>query len=119
MKILIDTHIFLWFITGDCALSNDKKQLIKAADQVFVSMVSLWECAIKISLKKLDFDLETLFNAIKASDFEILHMQFRHLLEVERLPFLHRDPFDRMLIAQAKSEPLILVTDDQHIQGYF
>ncbi len=119
MNLLLDTHIFLWFVTGDASLNNDKRQLIKAADQVFVSMASLWECAIKISLKKLDFDIETLLRAIKDSDFEVLPVKAGHLLGIEQLPFMHRDPFDRMLIAQAKSEPLILITDDKHIQGYF
>lgn len=89
-----------------------------AQNQVFLSLVSLWEITIKISLKKLKLktDLNTILNSL---EFEILPIKFEHLLNLLKLPRLHKDPFDRMLVAQAKSENLKLLTADPKVQAYF
>lgn len=120
MKLLIDTHILLWVVENDLRLKKEIRKKIDEAEVVYVSMASIWEIAIKVNLDKLKFiDFENIVETLESFGFEILSLKCEHLLCFAKLPLLHRDPFDRMLIAQAKSEPLILITEDKHIQGYF
>src|SRR3989344_1662277 len=115
---LLDTHIFLWFLTDDKRLSVKTRQLLMdGANRVLLSSVCVWEIVIKKSLGKLRIP-EDLGGAIKKSGFKILPIELDHVLELEKLPPVHRDPFDRMLVAQARQENCWLVTADPKIFRY-
>jgi PIN domain nuclease of toxin-antitoxin system len=119
--MLLDTHVLIWFFNGDSLLSEKAKQvIIESQNQKFVSMASVWEVAIKISLNKLDFDGKTegFLNLVDNNGFELLAIDKEYILELEKLPFVHRDPFDRLLIATAISEKMCIVTADTNIQKY-
>ncbi len=121
MGILLDTHALIWFLNGDEFLSNEAKKAIEdSSNNKIVSIASIWEIAIKISLGKFQFKdgLKSFMKLIDENGFEILPITFSHALEVSKLEFIHRDPFDRLLIAQAKSDDLILITKDENIKKY-
>ena len=118
MRLLLDTCIFLWCVKNDAKLSKATRSKILAAEEVYVSSASIWEAAIKIKLKKLDVDLTELVESISASDFLQLPITSVHAAATIKLADIHRDPFDRMLIAQAISEPLILLTADKVLTSY-
>ena len=118
MRLLLDTHIFLWCIKGDRRLSKPAKSKITQATEVYVSSASIWEATIKVKLKKLDIDLDRMIDAIGESGFLELPITARHAATVARLPDIHRDPFDRMLIAQTISEPFTFLTADATLQSY-
>lgn len=118
MRLLLDTHIFLWIATNDPRLSTRARRLISAADERFVSSASIWEAAIKAGLGKLDIDVGELIRAISASGICELPVRAVHGAAVRDLPHHHRDPFDRLLVAQARHEPLRLVTADAHLARY-
>ncbi|MCW3504434.1 type II toxin-antitoxin system VapC family toxin [Burkholderia cenocepacia] len=118
MRLLLDTHIFLWIATKDPRLSTRARRLISAADERFVSSASIWEAAIKAGLGKLDIDVGELIRAISASGIRELPVRAVHGAAVRDLPHHHRDPFDRLLVAQARHEPLRLVTADAHLARY-
>lgn len=118
MRLLLDTHIFLWIATNDPRLSTRARRLISAADERFVSSASIWEAAIKAGLGKLDIDVGELIRAISASGIRELPVRAVHGAAVRDLPHHHRDPFDRLLVAQARHEPLRLVTADAHLAWY-
>ena len=121
MVILLDTHYVLWALSGDRRISRALLRLIEDPDQsVKVSLASAWEMTIKHSLGKLRLQgdvPETLAN-IRALGFELLPIKEEHLLVLDQLPHHHRDPFDRMLIAQAKHEGMHLLTADPHFKLY-
>ena len=112
MRLLLDTHVFLWVVADDKKLSKDARKLILDADDVFVSSASIWEASIKAGLGKLDVDVRLLVEEIAKSGFLELPVRASHAVRVRDLPDIHRDPFDRLLIAQAMTEPLLLVTHD-------
>ncbi|MBS0615021.1 MAG: type II toxin-antitoxin system VapC family toxin [Verrucomicrobia bacterium] len=118
MKLLLDTHVFLWWIKGDRRLPKNTKSKISQAEDVFVSSASIWEATIKIKLKKLDVDVNRMVNAITESGFAQLPILVEHAAAVSRLPDIHRDPFDRILIAQAIVEPLTFLTADAELKSY-
>ena len=121
MRLLIDTHILIWFLEGNRLLSISRRQTIaKARNDIFVSVASLWEIAIKISLGKLLLikPLADVIKQITVEDIEILPISPEHILQVSTLPFHHRDPFDRLLIAQAQVENLAVMTNDVEFSGY-
>ncbi|MGI8885285.1 MAG: type II toxin-antitoxin system VapC family toxin [Pyrinomonadaceae bacterium] len=122
MKILLDTHIFLWFITADKRLSLSARRLIEdVLNDKFVSVASLWEIAIKHSLKKLSLidDFDVLFPAqITINGFSLLEIKTEHLSELINLPFHHRDPFDRLLAAQTLYEKLKIISVDSIFDSY-
>ncbi|MDS0860620.1 type II toxin-antitoxin system VapC family toxin [Burkholderia pseudomultivorans] len=118
MRLLLDTHIFLWIVTDDRKLSMRARRLICAADERFISSASIWEVAIKAGLGKLDVDVDRLSRAIGSSGFRGLPVRAAHGAAVRDLPRHHRDPFDRLLVAQARHEPLRLVTADGHLARY-
>jgi PIN domain nuclease of toxin-antitoxin system len=118
MRILLDTHIFYWWFYEPERLSRKAFKTIKGADEVFVSSASIWEVAIKVRLGKMDANPQQLFDQIKVNDFQELPVYSRHAILVATLPLHHTDPFDRILIAQALSEPLHLVTVDAQLQPY-
>jgi PIN domain nuclease of toxin-antitoxin system len=118
MRLLLDTHIFLWVVTDDHRLTRTARELILDADVVFVSSTSIWEASIKTCLGKLDADVNLLVSEIAASGFAELPVRATHAAMVRDLPDIHRDPFDRLLVAQAMLEPLRLVTADGQLSKY-
>ncbi|CAM2160198.1 type II toxin-antitoxin system VapC family toxin [Paraburkholderia tropica] len=118
MRLLLDTHVYLWALMDDRKLSKVARKLILDADEVYVSSASIWEASIKSSLGKLDVDIEQLVEQIEASGFRELPVRALHAARVRSLPDIHRDPFDRMLVAQALTEPLRLMTADAHLSKY-
>ena len=118
MRLLLDTHIFLWCIKSDRKLSKAARTKISDAYEVYVSSASIWEITIKIKLKKLDADINLILESISKSGFLELPITAQHAVAVASLPDLHRDPFDRILIAQAISEPLTFLTVDAQLKHY-
>lgn len=118
MRLLLDTHLFLWCINNDRRISEHVRSKIMHANEVYVSSASIWEAAIKIKFKKLEADVDQLVTAIEDSGFLELPVTAQHAAAVSRLPDLHRDPFDRILIAQAISEPLTFLTADATLKDY-
>lgn len=118
MRLLLDTHVFLWAVTDDARLGDAHRRTIAAADRAFVSAASIWEVAIKARLGKIDADADALAAAIEGSGFEELPVRAVHAAAVQRLPLHHADPFDRLLVAQALTEPLRLLTADRALAAY-
>lgn len=118
MRLLLDTHVFLWSVFDDRKLSKSARKLIMDADEVFVSAATIWEASIKAGLGKLDVDVNELVAEISAAGFVELPVRVAHAAMVRDLPDIHRDPFDRLLVAQAMTEPLRLVTADGHLAKY-
>lgn len=118
MRLLLDTHIFLWCIKGDAKLSKQIRSKILHASEVYVSSASIWEATIKITLKKLHGNIDEIVEAIAESGFLELPITASHAAAVAKLPAIQRDPFDRILIAQALSEPLTFLTADTHLKNY-
>lgn len=118
MRLLLDTHVFLWVATDSRKLKAPAREFVRAASAVFVSSASIWEIAIKTALGKLQVDPEALVREIDVGGFIELPVSARHAARVARLPPLHNDPFDRLLVAQALCEPLILLTADKLLCQY-
>lgn len=118
MRLLLDTHVFLWYLADSHELSNRMRAYIADADEVFVSAASIWEAAIKVGLGKLEAPVDGLVSGIQASGFQELPVLSRHAVWVASLPQVHRDPFDRLLIAQAIDGPLKLLTGDPVLREY-
>lgn len=122
MKLLLDTHAFLWFIMGSAKLSATARALIEdAANEKFLSAASLWEMAIKVSLGKLKLAAPfavLLPQQLSLNGVEVLPVKVEHTAVVAVLPFHHRDPFDRMLIAQAVVEQMPVVSTDAAFDAY-
>ena len=118
MNLLLDTHVFLWFVIQSPRLSKSIYRQIETTPLVYVSAASLWEMVIKIQLKKLAADPNELAAKIAESGFQELPVSVAHTLALERLPLHHRDPFDRILLAQAHAEHLRLLTADVGLQPY-
>lgn len=118
MRLLLDTHIFLWAVAGSPQLKPAVRRLIESADEVYVSAASIWEVAIKARLGKLDAEPHELAAAIEPSGFIELPVRASHAAGVAALELHHNDPFDRLLLAQALAEPLRLVTADAVLAKY-
>ena len=116
MRLLLDTHVLLWWVDGGSELSARQRRAIgRSGNQVWVSVASAWEMAIKASLGKLRLASpvgDYLARHLPANRFQLLNITLDHAARVEALPFHHRDPFDRLLIAQAKQENLTVVSKD-------
>ena len=118
MNLLLDTHVLLWRETGVAALPGEARLLIADPDNtVFVSTISLWEIWLKHSLRKLRLPLH-FEERLDGDFFEILPLTAAHARQVAKLPWLHKDPFDRMLVAQAELEDLLLLTVDERLRPY-
>jgi len=117
VSLLLDTHVILWWLTDDAALSDEMKTRLDDEPDVYVSPASLWEVAIKQSIGKLSGPID-LAEEIGNSGFREVPIMFRHAVAADRLPLVHRDPFDRMLVAQAQCEAMTLASREPHIQRY-
>ena len=119
MRLLLDTHVLLWWLADDRRLKSPERHIIAHRDAlVYVSAVSVWEIAIKKSLGRLDVDTEVLERELDAGDMNELPVRWRHAKVTAALPTHHHDPFDRLLIAQAQSEGLTVVTYDRAFRPY-
>ncbi|MGH7517300.1 MAG: type II toxin-antitoxin system VapC family toxin [Gemmatimonadales bacterium] len=116
MNLLLDTHVLIWWDEGQ-RLSAPARRAIREADEVYVSAASAWEVAIKIALGRLR-PTRTVEQAAADSGFLELPVTFRHATRVASLPPVHRDPFDRLLVAQAAEEGLTLVSRDRALERY-
>jgi PIN domain nuclease of toxin-antitoxin system len=121
MKVLLDTHAFLWFIDDDPQLSLAAKTLMESEVDLLLSVASLWEIAIKVSIGKLDlpksFDL-FVPEQLQINEIEVLPIELLHLSVVASLPLYHRDPFDRLLISQSMVEELLIISTDKVFDQY-
>jgi PIN domain nuclease of toxin-antitoxin system len=117
VSLLLDTHVILWWLADDPTLSDDIKAMLDTEPQVHISSATIWEVAIKLSAGKI-VEPADLPERIRSSGFRELPINFEHAMVAGRLPPIHRDPFDRMLVAQAQCEHLTLVTRDERCQQY-
>lgn len=116
-RLLLDTHLLLWAVSAPHKLSVATRKRIDACE-VFVSAASIWEVSIKAAIGKLDADPAALLAEIEPAGFRLLPVTGEHAAAVALLPPVHNDPFDRMLVAQAKTEPLLLLTNDAALAAY-
>lgn len=122
MRILLDTHIFLWFISGDTQLSTDVRDAVRApGNEVYLSAVSLWEAIVKYQLGKLplpEHPATYLPKQRERHQIASLALDESSVIQLAKLPPLHRDPFDRMLICQALQNGLVIATVDAAVRAY-
>ena len=121
MKLLLDTHAFLWFVTGDRRLSRRARRAVEAAgSELLISAASVWEVAIKASLGRLTLptSVHDYFDDKIAAGFIILPVEWVHAARVAELPFHHRDPFDRLIIAQGLVERIAIVSGNPDFKTY-
>jgi PIN domain nuclease of toxin-antitoxin system len=118
MRILLDTHIFYWLFYEQHKLPSAARSTLDDAEAVYVSAVSFWEIAIKVRVGKLKADIPELLSSLEAANLLELPVLARHTPLVSILPLHHADPFDRLLIAQAMTEPLHLLTVDPQLKQY-
>ena len=117
MRLLLDTHVLIWWLAGSPKLSKNIRDIIANSGGVFVSVVSAWEIAIKTAARKMVFDGDLAIQ-LSENNFRPLPVALAHAVAVGKLPRLHGDPFDRMLVAQARLESLTLVTADKQLADY-
>lgn len=121
MNLLLDTHTIIWFLNGDAKLSKLAKEAIEnPLNTNFVSIASIWEIGIKTSLNKFSFPkgIKNFLKLIHQNGFEVLPISLNDIIVLSSLEFIHKDPFDRLLVSQALSEKLILITKDENMQKY-
>lgn len=121
MRFLLDTHVLLWAVGDSGRLPETARNWLEDGNnEVFFSAASLWEVAIKASLGREDFriDPEQILQAMPETGFAELPISARHAVEVSRLPPIHKDPFDRLLVAQSRVEPMLLLTNDELLVQY-
>ena len=121
MKVLLDTHAFLWFVNDDPQLSLAAKTLMESEVDLLLSVASLWEISIKVGIRKLD--LPKLFDVfipeqLELNEIELLPIELKHLTPLTSLPLHHRDPFDRLLISQSLVEELTILSADKIFDRY-
>jgi PIN domain nuclease of toxin-antitoxin system len=117
VRVLLDTHLLLWALSQPSKLSPATRKQIVAAE-VYVSAASIWEVSIKSALGKLAAKASDVLAGIEPAGFTLLPISGEHAAKVAELPMLHKDPFDRMLVAQASVEPMLLLTNDEALRGY-
>lgn len=121
MRILIDTQAFIWFVENDSQLPSKIKGLLEEpGNSIIISIASLWEMTIKISLEKLQLScgIEEMINKIYLNGFEILPILPIHLIRLSKLDYIHRDPFDRIIISQSLCEDFQMVSSDKIFDDY-
>ncbi|WP_338762101.1 type II toxin-antitoxin system VapC family toxin [Bernardetia sp. ABR2-2B] len=118
---LLDRHTLLWFLNGDDTLSKPAKDILRDIENtIFVSIASLWEIGIKMSIGKLKlaYSLEEIVENMQLQNIQVLAIQPLHIIKMTTLPFHHRDPFDRIIIAQAITEKMKLISRDGEFKKY-
>lgn len=121
MRYLLDTHSLIWFLEDHIQLSDKARgKIMNIENRCFVSIASIWEIFIKVNIGKLklDFPVSALKREIHENGFEILPIEFEHLQQLLQLDFHHKDPFDRLLIAQAQCEKMTIITKDNNFSKY-
>ena len=121
MNLLLDTHAFLWYITGDDQLPKNVLETINDnSNNCFISIASIWEIVIKLSIDKLEImgGFKTIEDFLDNNDFEILPIDFDDIKTLLKMDFFHRDPFDRMIIAQAITSELKIISKDKQFKNY-
>ena len=117
MRILLDTHLLLWALGAPLKLNAETRKIVDTSD-VYVSAATIWEISIKVALGKLKADVDEVLAAVPSAGLSMLPITGEHAARVVRLPKHHKDPFDRMLVAQAVTEPMILLTNDTALAPY-
>jgi PIN domain nuclease of toxin-antitoxin system len=117
MRLLLDTHVLLWWLADEPLAPAAAEAIAEPANDVWVSAASIWEIAIKRAAGRLTFDADPV-DASEAAGFALLPIGPRHAVDAAALPEHHRDPFDRMLVAQARMEQMTLVSRDTSVQAY-
>jgi PIN domain nuclease of toxin-antitoxin system len=122
MKFLLDTHALLWILSEDKRLSEDaKNEYLNRENTIFLSMASIWEMSIKISLNKLKLrnSVEKIVEEhVVGNDIKLLRIESSHIYPLQKLPFYHRDPFDRLIICQAMYEKMPIISSDKNFDLY-
>ena len=121
MKYLLDTHVLLWYYENSSQLHGKIQALIDDREsEIYISIASLWEISIKLGLGKLSLKIsfDDLMKIISDRDFKILQVEIEYLKHLSKLPLIHKDPFDRLLVATAQAEDLTLITADENIHKY-
>jgi PIN domain nuclease of toxin-antitoxin system len=119
VRLLLDTHILLWWAAGDRRLSKEiRAAILLPENEIAVSAATFWELAINQQLRRIEIDLVDLRGAVQADGFTEMPVEIAHTLQLRTLPDLHRDPFDRLLIAQSIESGSRLVTRDEQILSY-
>ena len=117
MRVLLDTHLLLWALGSPLKLNAETRKIVDTSE-VYVSAATIWEISIKTALGKLKADVDEILTAIPAAGLSLLSITGAHAARVARLPAHHKDPFDRILVAQALTEPMILLTNDKGLEPY-
>ena len=118
---LLDTHIAIWFFDGNAAISSTAEQIIRdRKNRIYLSVISAWELTIKTTIGKLRFpgDADGFMQAAQRNDITIIPIETAHLTVLKELPLIHRDPFDRLLVATALCEQMTIITADEDIAKY-
>ena len=121
MNYLLDTHAIIWMFENSSKMSYSIKEIIRnPQNSITICTISIWEIAIKMNIGKLNLSLSLneLIKALKFSDFDFLQIEDKYILGLSKLPMLHKDPFDRLLIATAIAENMTIITIDENIQRY-
>ena len=119
MRLLLDTHALLWWLSDDLKLGDYARDLIAdPANDILVSAVSLWEILVKVRAGKLLVDIQEILDEMKAQGFELLDISPAHLVALAALPMHHKDPFDHLLIAQAIAEAATFLSEDGYTPQY-
>jgi PIN domain nuclease of toxin-antitoxin system len=118
VRLLLDTNVLLWSLAGHARVDHLRNRILDPDNEIHVSVASVWEVAIKAGLGKLDVDVQMLRQAVRDSGYLELPVLGTHAERLANLPAIHRDPFDRMLVAQAQAEPMRLLTSDALLARY-
>ncbi|MGV8917619.1 MAG: type II toxin-antitoxin system VapC family toxin [Pseudomonas sp.] len=118
MRVLLDTHVLLWALSDDPKLTPKARKLIESATEIYFSAATFWEMSIKVGLGKLEVDLEEVRDYCRKSGFIELPIAIEHAIAVKDLEHHHRDPFDRLIVATAITEPMRLITADALVAKY-
>ena len=118
MRLLVDTHLLLWWLAGRRIPRRAVDLMRDPANQLYASAASLWEVALKASIGKIEVKADTLMEGLAKEGFEPLAVSWWHAARVADLPMHHRDPFDRLLVAQSLSESMPLLTSDRALAAY-
>lgn len=121
MRYIIDTQAFIWYAIGDKQLSKTALEIIESEATCYISIASIWEMAIKNNIGKLNFKIpfeDLISNQIAINNYEILSLDLTHVFQIAKLPLFHKDPFDRIIIAQAIIENIPVVSIDPYFTNY-